>query len=111
MNTIPMIAELGDPRLPERFWSKVSVDSGCWLWTASLNTAGYPQYGIAADTPALAHRVSYSTLVGPIPEGFTIDHLCRHPPCVNPAHLEPVTRRVNIQRAHASRRAERQAAA
>ena len=37
------------------------------------------------------HRLSYTILVGPIPEGYVIDHLCRNRRCYNPAHLEPVT--------------------
>lgn len=87
--------------LPERFWPKVNKNgpNGCWLWTASL-TRGYGVFhmGGGASNMAYAHRVAYEWLVGPIPEGLVIDHLCRNPACVNPDHLEPVTNRENILR-------------
>jgi hypothetical protein len=70
--------------------------SGCWLWTAS-NTNGYGvifHYGRYAK----AHRVVYETLIGPIPAGLQLDHLCRVTLCVNPKHLEPVTMQENIRR-------------
>lgn len=90
---------VGDPRLPERFWSKVQTDdSGCWLWTASLTNGGYGQYYPAKNEPRRAHRIAYEVLVGPIPVGLVIDHLCRIRRCCNPAHLEPVTHRENTLR-------------
>jgi hypothetical protein len=42
--------------------------------------------------------VAYELFVGPIPEGLELDHLCRNPSCVNPAHLEAVTHRENVRR-------------
>lgn len=45
-----------------------------------------------------AHRLSYELFVGPIPDGYELDHLCRNRGCVNPAHLEAVTHRVNVLR-------------
>jgi hypothetical protein len=82
----------------ERFWAHVDKGSDCWLWTASC--AGGTGYGqIYADgRPQLAHRFAYELLVGPIPDGLVIDHLCRNRACVNPAHMEPVTQRENILR-------------
>lgn len=72
----------------------------CWLWRGSLNEAGY---GLIFDTaqrrPLLVHRLSYETLVGPIPEGLHLDHLCRTRSCLNPTHLEPVTAAENNRRA------------
>src|SRR5438132_7769766 len=87
--------------LAERFWDKVDRrgPDECWLWLASDNGAGYGQIARGSGTGmALAHRVSYEFLVGPIPEGMTLDHLCRTPRCVNPAHLDPVPLRENILR-------------
>lgn len=99
----------GDPRLPERFWSKVRVaESGCWEWTATRSTRGYGRYSIDAR-PFQAHRVAYEALLGPIPSGLFTDHLCRVRHCVNPAHLEPVTNRENVLRgeSHVARLAQR----
>ena len=80
----------------ERFWSKVDTSDrdGCWLWTASHHPAGYGQF-YDGDRLIYAHRFAYEHLVGPIPAGLHIDHLCRTPACVRPDHLEPVTNREN----------------
>jgi hypothetical protein len=86
--------------LEERFMEKVEkTEDGCWLWLASLDARGYGQFR-RPEPPhiAKAHRVSYELHVGPIPEGLTLDHLCRVRHCVNPDHLEPVTNRENILR-------------
>ena len=95
-----MTFRFGDDRLPKRFWSKVSVgEDGCWLWTASLNGRGYGQYMIRpSPKPTSAHRTAYLALVGPIPTGMELDHLCRVPSCCNPAHLEAVTHSENVRR-------------
>ncbi len=104
-------------RLPlaDRIRRRISIDpeSGCWIWLGqSVN--GYGRLRIMDDQGKRnwfgAHRVSYEAFVGPIPEGLTLDHLCHvpgecaggptcpHRTCVNPAHLEPVTNRVNSLR-------------
>lgn len=70
---------------------------GCWLWDAAINGAGYGLINHKGRS-YLAHRFSYEHHVGPIPDGTELDHLCRVRNCVNPAHLEPVTRWVNIMR-------------
>ena len=79
-----------------RFQTKVvEVASGCWLWTGATNNNGYGQ--IRVDGQArYVHRLAYETFVGPIPEGFQIDHVCRNRRCVHPAHLEAVTQRENL---------------
>src|SRR5690606_13797613 len=79
--------------LTDRFWKKVTkTEADCWEWTGALNSRGYGCVGIDSKR-YLTHRVAYEALVGPIPEGLTIDHLCRNKVCCNPAHLEPVTAR------------------
>lgn len=86
--------------LAERFWEKVDRSGDCWLWLAGHNGSGYGLIGLGrrGQGKGLAHRLAYEMLVGPIPPGSEIDHLCRNPACVNPAHLQPVTHRENILR-------------
>lgn len=97
-----MTCEFGDSRLAQRFWDKVSVNkrTGCWEWAASKQQGGYAQYR-HMGTMRLGHRVAYIELVGTVPPGLELDHLCRVRHCVNPAHLEPVTRRENTLRGDA----------
>lgn len=82
----------------ERFWAKVDKggEGGCWLWTGATSV-GYGRFNLD-DRLGMAHRISYELLIGPIPDGLHLDHLCRVTTCVNPAHLEPVTCRENIVR-------------
>lgn len=84
--------------LSERFWPKVRKTDGCWEWIGSVRPNSYGQVRGANGRTQKAHRVAYELLVGPIPPGLQLDHLCRNRKCVNPAHLEPVTQRVNILR-------------
>jgi HNH endonuclease len=79
------------------FWARVEKlsDQDCWLWTESLTPAGYGRIRIGKRRKRFVHRIAYELLIGPIPEGMTLDHLCRVRHCVNPAHLEPVTMREN----------------
>lgn len=81
----------------ERFFAKVEKTATCWNWTAHLNEDGYSKFRMG-DKHKFGHRVSYEWFVGPIPEGLTIDHLCRNRKCVNPEHLEAVTHKVNVLR-------------
>ena len=83
--------------IEERFWAKVDKTGDCWLWTAYVNYGGYGMFAVAGR-PVRAHRWAWESLVGPIPDGLTIDHLCKVRRCVNPAHLEPVTLSENVRR-------------
>jgi hypothetical protein len=80
----------------ERFWRHVTITDACWNYSP-VNYHGYGRIGIDYRRHH-AHRFSYEMHVGPIPDGLDIDHLCRNRACVNPDHLEPVTRQVNLLR-------------
>lgn len=85
--------------------SKVAIDPNteCWVWTAARSGRGYASGGGYSafhfeGRLTSGHRASYVIHRGPIPDGMTIDHLCRNTLCVNPEHLEAVANKVNIQR-------------
>jgi hypothetical protein len=91
-----------DTRLRDCDWQKIRLDeSGCWLWTGARLVTGYGSVGVPGrgDKSQSAHRYVYTRLVGEIPAGLHIDHLCRVRCCVNPEHLEPVTQQENNRRA------------
>lgn len=96
--------------IADRLWEKVNKNGPipeyaphlgpCWVWIASLDRHGYGQLNAGGESGGIrrAHRVAYELLVGPIPDGLDLDHLCRVRRCVNPAHLEPVTNAENKRR-------------
>jgi hypothetical protein len=92
--------------LAARMLDKIAIDaaSGCWIWTGYVSNTKLPYGKVGIRRPdgtngmGLVHRVMYQLLVGPIPEGLTIDHLCGNPPCCYPEHLSLATLRENISR-------------
>jgi hypothetical protein len=86
------------PSFAEYLWARIErKPSGCWEWTGTRMVYGHGRTWYRGKR-RLAHRAVYELLVGPVPDGLVLDHLCRNPPCVNPAHVEPVTDRENILR-------------
>lgn len=86
-----------DERTARRFWSKVTQAGDCWEWNAYRTPNGYGRF-MDQGRCLYAHRVAYEFMVGPIPVGLQLDHLCRNRSCCNPAHLDPVPPAVNTQR-------------
>jgi hypothetical protein len=117
----PGITKLDRDLTPEeRFWAKVDKNGPlpegrpelgpCWLWTAALRE-GYAAFTLDGGHVD-GHRVAYRWLIGEIPEGLQLDHICHsdstatcaggkqcvHRRCVNPVHMEPVTGLTNVMR-------------
>lgn len=107
---------MGSGRIPleDRLWSRVlkGADDDCWLWVGCLSTDGYGKIGeggasASGSKSLFVHRVVYEMVIGTIPDGYEVDHLCHtkecgktgkeclHRRCVNPAHLSAVTHRDN----------------
>lgn len=97
-----------------RFRERVRKTDGCWVWTGQVQPNGYGRFAVTAAYGPSAHRFAYELLVGPIPAGLQVDHVCHtaalragtcsggssclHRRCVNPAHLELVTAGENTRR-------------
>lgn len=74
---------------------------GCVVWTRSLNASGYGRV-MGEGSRWMVHRLVWTLLNGPIPDGADIDHLCFNPACVNPDHLQPLSVMENRARHAAS---------
>lgn len=85
----------------KKFKSNINFDGpgDCWLWTGTKDRDGYGKFHAPNGTGG-AHRAAFELWEGPIPKGLHIDHLCRVPNCVNPAHMEPVTPAENCRRGY-----------
>ena len=91
------LTNLRDVTDEQRFLRFVDPSGGCWEWRGARMSDGYASFQANGKT-TLGHRWSYQNWIGPIPDGLTLDHLCRNRGCVNPAHLEPVSSRENVLR-------------
>lgn len=91
-----------DDSFLRRFWSKVEKTENCWNWIGARMKSGYGEITLTSPNGKFvlyAHRLSYMLYVdGYIPDGMTIDHLCRNRSCINPMHLEVVTPEENKRR-------------
>lgn len=89
-----------------RFFSYVLIGDGCWTWLGKRQGENYGAFSFAeGEHPdglrtMYAHRYLYELFVGPIPDGYQVDHLCHNPTCCNPEHLDAVPQRENLRRRH-----------
>jgi hypothetical protein len=86
--------------IEDRFWPRVRKTETCWIWTGNTDSLGYGRISAGGKYGPikLVHRVAYEMVVGPIPEGCHLDHLCQNTSCVNPAHLEAITPGEHVDR-------------
>lgn len=71
---------------------------GCWEWTGPTTDKGYARISQSKTSWVLGHRLFFEIFRGKVPDGLDLDHLCRNRNCINPSHLEPVSRRENVMR-------------
>ena len=90
--------------LPPELAVKIAVNpvTGCWEWQGCRSSYGYGRVSGGDGNQKQAHRVVYTLLAGPVPDGLALDHVrargCRSRACCWPAHLEPVTQAENARR-------------
>ena len=101
---IPMFQELSrqrttGPNIDMSVWDRIDASGDCWLWTGYLDRGGYGRTQVFGKNQGV-HRAVWEALVGEIPDGLQIDHLCRNASCCNPDHLEVVTGQENMSRGY-----------
>lgn len=107
------MAKTGRPRTPvlDRIADLIDFSDECWLWTGELAgpKRNRPRIRIAGRTGKRVnvHRLLYQLVVEPVPAELDLDHLCMDTRCVNPDHLEPVTRGENVRRWYRAQSEER----
>jgi hypothetical protein len=90
--------------IEDALWNRITVTGFCWLYEGWLDGHGYG-YTRYEGKSRRAHKLAYEELVGPVPDGLVLDHLCRVRNCVNPDHVQPVTHRINLMRGFTPARA------
>lgn len=109
VSIVPVQGEL--LKLAEKILARVRVDEkGCWVWTGASHSKGYGQVWFNKKQFS-THRAMMMATDQVIPPGMQVDHLCRNPPCCNPAHLEIVTPAENVRRGRAGHHARERALA
>ena len=88
------------PDRTDRFWARVDKSGVCWAWKGAPDSKGYGRFNLGTPEGhgTLAHRVAWTAMRGPIPDGLHVDHVCRNRMCVRPSHLELVTPGENTRR-------------
>ncbi len=88
-----------------RWADRIVIQDACWVWTGATTSRGYGQVRLPLPlaeqfgrSHMVTHRLAYELVVGPVPEGLELDHLCRNRACLLPSHLEPVDHRENVLR-------------
>lgn len=79
-----------------RFWGKVKINNGCWVWTGKKNADGYGRFQINKER-MLVHRVSFGLFHGSVPNNMDVDHICNNRECVNPLHLRVCSKSDNAK--------------
>src|SRR5690606_26792047 len=84
---------------PEEAWEGAELDTPCWVWEGGKYSTGYAMvWDSQTQKVRRGHRVTYSYFRAEIPDGLSLDHLCRNRDCCNPWHLDPVTNAENAAR-------------